>query len=56
MNKKTINGNGIFIRMLSKMRAYYSMFHNFNIFNTFDEGLFLCLMCQMCQIFGIWHI
>ena len=56
MNKKTINGNDIWIRTLSKMRAYYSMFYNFSTFSTPDEGPFLCLVCQICQIFGIWHI
>ena len=54
MNKKTINKNGIFIRTLSKMRAYCNMFHNFSIFSTLGEGLFLYLVCQMCQIF--WHL
>ena len=34
MNKKTINGNGIFIHTLSKMRAYCSMFYNFNTFKA----------------------
>ena len=53
MNKKTINGNGIWIRTLSKMRAYCSMFYNFSTFITPNEDPFLCLMCQ---IFGIWHI
>ena len=53
MNKKTINKNDIFIRMLSKMRMYCSMFYNFSTFSILDEGLFLCLVCQMCQIFGI---
>lgn len=45
MNKKTINGNGIFIRTLSKMRAYCSMFYNFSTFSIPDEVLFLCLVC-----------
>ena len=52
-NKKTLNKNSIPIRMLSYLRAYYSMSQNFETFSTPDEGLFLCLMCQICQIFGI---
>ena len=55
MNKQTINENGIWIRMLSKMRAYCSMFYIFSTFNIPDEGPFLCLVCQMCQIFGIFE-
>ena len=51
--KKTINGNGIFIRTFSKMRMYCSMFYNFSTFSILDEGLFLYLICQMCQIFDI---
>ena len=45
MNKKIINGNDIFIRMLSKMRVYIrvycSMSHNFSTFNTAHDALFL---------------
>ena len=41
MNKIIINRNGIFIRTLSKMRAYYSMSHNFGTYNTPDDALFL---------------
>ena len=41
MNKKIINGNDIFIRMLSKMRVYCSMSHNFSTFSTAHDALFL---------------
>ena len=40
MNKKIINENDIFIRTLSKMRAYCSMSHNFSIFSTPHDALF----------------
>ena len=40
MNKIIINGNGIFIRTLSKMRVYYSMSHNFGTYNTPEDALF----------------
>ena len=52
-NKKILNQNGIDVHTLSNMRAYCSMFQNFETFSTVDEGLFLCLVCQMCQIFDI---
>ena len=54
MNKKRINGNGILIYTLSKMRAYCSMFHNFSIFSTSDEGLFLCF--GVSNVPNIWHL
>ena len=41
MNKIIINVNGIFIRTLSKMRAYYSMSHNFSTYSTPNDTLFL---------------
>ena len=41
MNKKIINADGILVRTVSKMRAYYSMSHNFSTFNTPHDVLFL---------------
>ena len=51
MNKKTINGNGIWIRTLSKMRAYCSMFYNFSTFITPS----FCVWCAKYLAFGTFE-
>ena len=47
MNKKPINRNSIFIRTLSKMRAYCSMFYKFSTFSILDADFF-CVWCVKC--------
>ena len=54
MNKKLINRNRIFIRTLSKMRAYCSMCYNFSTFSISDEDLFLCF--GVSNVPNIWHL
>ena len=41
MNKKIIKADGILVHIVSKMRAYCSMSHNFSTFNTPHDALFL---------------